>query len=77
MDSLKAQCMREIEETYKIEFILMAIADEAKISVNQEELDKLFSSITNEKERASAVQNAYFYATILRKQKTLEYLNSL
>jgi trigger factor len=77
MDDLKMQFTKEIEEMYKMEFILMAIADDAKINVEQADLDKLFGSISNEKEKAEAQQNAYFYASILRKQKTLDYLAEL
>jgi trigger factor len=77
MDDLKAQFTKEITEMYKMEFILLAIAEDAKISVEQADLDKLLGAITDEKERAAAAQNAYFYASILRKQKTLDFLTSL
>jgi FKBP-type peptidyl-prolyl cis-trans isomerase (trigger factor) len=77
MEELKAQYTKELEEMYKMEFILMAIAEEEKIQVDQADLEKMFASIKDEKERASAQQNAYFYASVLRKQKTLDYLVSL
>ena len=42
------------------------------------EIEKLFDwLLTDEKERKVAEQNSYYYATILRKQKTLDYLISL
>ena len=77
IDDLRAQVTRETEETYKIEFILMEVAEQAQIKIEQEDLDKLFSGISNEQDRKSAQENAYFYASILRKQKTLDYLTSL
>lgn len=77
MDSLKAQFKKETEDTYKIEFILSEIADKENLKVEQVDLDKLFINIKDEKERMKAEQNSYYYATILRKQKTLDYLISL
>lgn len=77
MEQLREQYFKEIEDTYKLEFILQEIADTEKITVEKEDLDKIFSHIKDEKERQAASQQAYYYATILRKQKTLDYLNSL
>lgn len=77
MDSLKAQFRKETEDTYKLEFILAEIADKENLKVEQGDLDKLFINIKDEKEKKAAIQNSYYYATILRKQKTLDYLISL
>lgn len=77
MQSLKAQLMKETEDTYKLEFSLAEIADKENIKVEKTDLDKLFVNIKDEKERKKAEQNSYYYATILRKQKTLDYLISL
>ena len=77
MDQLKVSYKREIEDTYKLEFILAAIADKENIKVEKEDLDKLLVNIKDEKERKLAAENSYYYASILRKQKTLDYLLSL
>ena len=77
MESLKAQFRKETEDTYKLEFVLSEIADKEDLKVEQADLDKLFVNIKDEKERKTAEQNSYYYATILRKQKTLDYLISL
>ncbi|MEK7109643.1 MAG: trigger factor [Patescibacteria group bacterium] len=77
MDSLKAQFKKETEDTYKLEFALSEIADKENLKVEQADLDKLFVNIKDENERKKAEQNSYYYATILRKQKTLDYLISL
>ncbi|MEK7070647.1 MAG: trigger factor [Patescibacteria group bacterium] len=77
MEDLRASFTKDIENTYKIEFILNEIADKEEINVENEELEKIFGSITDEKEKATAQQNAYFYAMILRKQKVLDYLLGL
>ena len=77
MESLKTQFRKETEDTYKLEFALAEIADKESIKVEKADLDKLFLNIKDEKERKKAEQNSYYYATILRKQKTLDYLISL
>ncbi len=77
MESLKAQFRKETEDTYKLEFALAEISDKENIKVEKTDLDKLFLNIKDEKERKKAEQNSYYYATILRKQKTLDYLISL
>lgn len=77
MDQLKVNYKREIEDTYKLEFILAEIADHENIKVEKEDLDKLLANIKDEKERKIASENSYYYASILRKQKTLDYLLSL
>lgn len=77
IDKLKEQYSKEITDMYKLEFILIDIADKESIKVEQSDMDKLFGNIADAKERASAQSNAYFYASILRKQKTLDFLISL
>ncbi len=77
MDELKKSYRKEIEDTYKLEFILQEIADKESIKVDQADLDKLFANISDEKQKQQAKENSYYYATILRKQKTLDYLISL
>lgn len=76
-EQLKEQFKTELSDTYKMEFLLNEIADEEKIKVEKEDLDKLFANIENEKDKQAAQQNAYFYASILRKQKTLDYIMGL
>jgi len=77
MESIKAQFKKEIENTYKLEFVLAEIADSHDIKVEQSDLDKLFVNIKDPKEKEMAKQNSYYYASILRKQKTLDFLTSL
>ncbi len=77
MDQLKTGFKKEIEDTYKLEFVLSEIADKENIKVEKADLDKLLDNIKDEKERQMALQNSYYYATIMRKQKTLDYLISL
>lgn len=77
MDKLKEQYTKEITDMYKLEFILLEIADKENIQVDQADLDKLFGALKDEKDKAAAQANSYFYASVLRKQKTLDFLISL
>lgn len=76
-EQLKEQYRQEIINTYKLEFILQAIADAEGVKVEEKDLDSIFALIKDEKERDLARKNAYFYASILRKQKTVDLLLSL
>ena len=77
IDKIKESYKKEIEAMYKMEYILLEIANKENISVEQKELDNLFLKIKDEKERENAKKNSYYYASILRKQKTLDFLLSL
>ena len=77
MEDLRKQHSAEIENTYKLEFILSALADAENITVEDTELEQLFANIKTYKDKASAKENSYFYASILRKQKTLDFLMNL
>ncbi|MBI4226154.1 hypothetical protein HY612_03515 [Candidatus Roizmanbacteria bacterium] len=76
-EELRKKYKDEIEQTYKLEFILAELADRENIRVENQDLEKFFSSITDIKERDAAKANSYFYASVLRKQKTLDYLLSI
>lgn len=77
MEQLREQFLKEIVDTHSIEFALNEIAEKENIVVENDELEKLFVSIKDNKERVAAMQNAYFYAALLRKQKTLDFLLGL
>ncbi|KKP86467.1 MAG: Trigger factor [Candidatus Roizmanbacteria bacterium GW2011_GWA2_35_8] len=77
MDSIKDQYKREIEDTYKLEFLLSEIADKENIKVENSDIEKLFLNIKDDKEREKAKENSYYYASILRKKKTIDFLISL
>ncbi|MFN4213090.1 MAG: trigger factor [Microgenomates group bacterium] len=77
IEQLKQNISKEIEDTYKLEFILGEIADLENIQVDKEDLNKLFANITDNNQRQEAEKNSYFYAAILRKQKTFDFLLNL
>lgn len=76
-EKIQEQIRREIEDTYKTEFILQAIADAESISIEKEEIDKLLDTAKDDKEKKHVQENMYYYASLLRKQKVLDFINSL
>ncbi len=77
LEAMKAQFEHEIEDMYKIELGLEKISDEAKITVEESDLAAMFGNITDPKAKEQAQKNAYFYATVIKRQKTLDHLLSL
>lgn len=77
VETIKAKYAKEIESMYKLDFILSEIAEKDHIIVEDKDLETIFAAIKDEKERAGARANSYFYATLLRRQKTIDYLMSL
>src|SRR3989338_3577502 len=77
IESIRGRMRKEIEEMYALEFTLEAIAEDAHIVVDDKELSAVLEGIKDEKMREEARKNSYFYATLLRRQKTLDYLLTL
>lgn len=77
MESLKEKVTKEIEEMYKMEFILDKIAEDEKITVEEKDINQIIGNIPDEKQKEEAKKNMYFYAAMIKRQKTLDYLNSL
>lgn len=77
LEAMKAQFEHEIEDMYKIELGLEKISDEAKITVEESDLAAMLGNITDPKAKEQAQKNAYFYATVIKRQKTLDHLLSL
>lgn len=73
-EQLKEQITKEIEETYRLEFILQAIADKEDMQVGKEDIDRMMEQLKTEEEKKAFVQNIYYYASLLRKQKVLEHM---
>lgn len=77
LERLKENYKKEISDTYRLEFILQEIADKENIIVEEKDIELLLSNIKDEKERLIAKKNSYLYASLLRKQKTIDFLINL
>ena len=52
MERLKEQYTREITDMYKLEFILLDIADKERVEVNDADMSKLFANLKDDKEES-------------------------
>lgn len=75
--SLREEYKKQAVRDLKLEFILEKIADEEKITVSQAEIDEAVKQIKDGKQQAAVSQNPYMLATILRRQKTLDFIRNL
>lgn len=75
IEKLKSQYQKEVEESIKIELILEKIADQEKIKVEKEEIEKILQRDKGEKNKPKP--NPYLLAQVLRRQKTLVHLLNL
>lgn len=78
-ESLRKEYRETAERTLKLQFILLKIGQEKKISVSDEEIDKMIKAIPDEKVRKNLEnpQQKAYIATIIRKRKTIDMLLGL
>ena len=76
-DQIKSEYKEQAERNLKIEFILAEIADSEKITVAQEDIDKILKTVEKEEEKAKLQKDSYYLAHLIRQQKTLDFLNNL
>ena len=68
---------REVENTYKLEFLLDYITEAEKITVDDKEITESIAKSDDLKEREALEKNKYYLANMIRRQKTLDRLLSL
>jgi FKBP-type peptidyl-prolyl cis-trans isomerase (trigger factor) len=76
-EELQKQYFKDSEDMYKIEFIIAKIADEEKLTVAPTELENILGLAKTDEEKAIAQRNMAWYETLLRKQKVIDFLNTL
>ncbi len=77
IESLQSEYATKAENDIKIEFALQKIADEENITVTNGEIDEAIQKAKDETERERLEANRYLLASIIRQQKTLDFLKSL
>jgi trigger factor len=77
IEDIRKEYNKQAENTIKIQFILMEIADQEKITVEEKDFEKAFSSVKSEAEKEKLTKDRYYLAHILRQQKTIDYLLNL
>lgn len=77
IESLKSEYQTKAENDIKFEFALQKIAEVEKIAVNPEEVEEALKKAKDDTERKQLESNVYLLASILRQQKTLDFLKNL
>jgi len=77
VDQIKEEYRHLVEENLSLEFILGKIADAEKIEVKAEEIQKIIDNAKNEEEKKAMGEQKYLMASLLRRQKTLDFLASV
>jgi FKBP-type peptidyl-prolyl cis-trans isomerase (trigger factor) len=76
-DQLRAEYAQKAASDIKLEFALQQVAEDEKLTVEQKELDEAVEKAKNPQERAHLESNKYLLASIIRQQKTLDFLRNL
>ncbi len=76
-DDLRNEYALKAEKDIKLEFILQKVAEEEKITVEEKELTEAIQKAKDPIERENLQKNSYMLASILRQQKTLDFLKNL
>lgn len=77
VEDLKIEYEGKALNDIKLEFALSKIAEEEKISVDNTDIEEAIGKAKDETERKNLESNKYVLASILRQQKTLDFLKSL
>lgn len=76
-EKLREEYKVKAEKDLKLEFFLRKVADEEKITVEKEDIQKALETIENPQEREEIMKNPYLVASIIRQQKTITFLSTL
>lgn len=76
-EQMREEYKSKAENDLKLEFILRKIADEQKITVEQKDIEQALSTIKDPKQKEQIAQNPYFLASVIRQQKTLDFLSKI
>lgn len=77
IESLREEYKLRAQNDITVEFTLQKIAEEEKITVSEPEIKEALAQAKDDRERESLQANQYLLASILRQQKTLDFLKSL
>jgi len=74
---LREEYKKKAQNDIKLEFALLKIAEEEKITVEEKEIEEAIKASKSEDEKKNLEANRYLLASILRQQKTLDFLKNL
>ncbi len=76
-EGLRTEYMTKAQDDLKLEFALQKIAQEEQIIVEEKEIDEAIQKAKDPNERENLQKNRYLLTSILRQQKTLDFLRQL
>jgi len=76
-EDLRAEYAQKARNDMTIEFALQQIAETEKITVEQTEIEEAIQKAKSPEEKAHLESNKYLLASIIRQQKTLDFLQNL
>lgn len=76
-DALREEYRDRALRTLKLEFLLSLVAEKEKITVSEEEIQKALDEIKDEKTKEVLSNSRYQLASLLRRQKTLDFIAQL
>lgn len=77
VDSLRGEYRIKAENDIKLEFVLQKIADDQAIKAEEKEIDEAIAQAKSEEEKQNLSTNRHLLASIIRQQKTLDFLRNL
>lgn len=76
-DSIKTEYEEQAKRTLSLEFALEEIADKEGIFVSDDDMETVLKTAKNDEERKALEKDKYYLSSILRRQKTLDFLSAL
>lgn len=76
-EDLRGEYAKRAEDDIKLEFVLQKISEVEKITVDPKEVDEAIEKAKDPAEKQNLEANKYLLASILRQQKTLDFLINL
>lgn len=76
-ETLKADYNEQAKHTLTLEFALEEIADKEGVLISDDDIDAVVKTAKTDEERKSLESQRYYLASVLRRQKTLDFLAAL
>lgn len=76
-EDMRAEYEDKAKKDLALEFILRKIADTENITVEKADVEEAMKDIQDEAQKKQLLENPYFLASIIRQQKTLEFLSKI
>lgn len=76
-DSVRKEYEQQALRTLTLEFALEAIADTEGILISDDDIDTVIKTAKSDQEKETLTSQRYYIASVLRRQKTLDFLSAL